>query len=250
MGDALDILNSAWSAIFPDTKLGLSLEDFEAEYCLDLALPLYGESLWGGHPVAMSKPYRHAASQSQIEKRTDELQQTPPFSGSSVEELLNCAFSNLLFSGDNHYDSENVIQSDNVFKSREIFYSRAIHQSKKVVFSGDSIGLENAAACDSSGYSQFVIRAIDSINCSRCFDIYQSGKCSGCLFVSNCYNLHDCILCTNLRSKRYCIGNMQFTEANYRKLRKEIEVALVFEGFRPMYQLAGSTLKEIRDDSR
>ncbi|MBX7138851.1 MAG: hypothetical protein K1X83_12820 [Oligoflexia bacterium] len=242
MRDPLELLNSIWRMIFPGQQLDLSISEFEAAYCADLPLPLFTNSLWNTSAIAVSKPYGHAVSQSELEERSEELQDTPGASGMPLPELLNRAFGNLVFSGDNHYNCEAVLRSDNIFKSREVYGSRSIHDSQKVIFSANSIGLDSAAACDSSGYSQFVIRAIDSINCSRCLDIYQSGRCSGCLFVSNCYDVHDCILCTNLRSKRFCIGNMQFSEEEYRDLRPQIEAALVFNGFNPMYKLAGAAV--------
>jgi len=235
MSDPMKNLCTIWKTLF-GVEPELSLTDFQEDFCADLPLPMFAENLWGGEPVAISKPYRRVVAQNQIAKNVEEMQKTPNGQVNSPDELLSEIFSKLIFSGDNCYDSINVVNSDNVFKSLNVYQSRSVHESKNVIFCTNCVGLENAAACDDSGFSQFVIRAMDSINCSRCLDVYQSGKCSNSIFLSNCYDVHECILCTNLRSKRFCIGNMQFSESAYNELRKQILAKLVFCNFKPMYK--------------
>jgi len=85
------------------------------------------------------------------------------------------------------------------------------------------------------------------INCRDCCDCYQLEKSDLCyesqysvgmnndiyaflsdqscnlLFCYDCEGCNDCLLCTHLRHKRFCIMNEQFTEEEYRKRLTEID---------------------------
>jgi hypothetical protein len=70
--------------------------------------------------------------------------------------------------------------------------------------------------------STFGIRMFDNGGVSNSFEVHWSGKCSNCYFCSNSYDLRDCMFCFSLVSKQYCIGNMQFEEAEYKQLRDKL----------------------------
>ena len=236
MFDAIVRLRHIWQTLFainPD----FYLMDFQKQFCADLSLPILIKNHWNEDLVAASRPFNRIVSQDEIQNSFEVFQETPAGEVKHVSTLLPEIYSNLIFSGSNCYDSSEITDSDNIYKSMNVHYSRGIHQSQNVIFCCHSTGLDNAAACDNSAYSEYVIRAIDSINCSRCFDVYQSAKCSNCFFLGNCYDVHESILCTNLRSKRFCIGNKQFSEDQYQQLKIPILEELVFRKFRPMYDL-------------
>jgi hypothetical protein len=237
MNEALTVLKTIWRVLF-SSEPSVDITTFLNDFCIDVSLPRYVKSVWSEKQVAQSKPYKAIVSQAEIFEKLNEIsEKIPQGRPLPIAELLQKVLPTLIFVGDTHYDSSTVVASDNIYKSLEVYYSRSVHNSKKVLGCANCTGLESAAACDNTGFSQFVIRAMDSINCSRCFDIYQSGKCSNCFFVSNCYDLHESILCTNLRSRRFCIGNMQFTESEYKDLKPKLLEALVFKDFQPMYAL-------------
>jgi hypothetical protein len=64
----------------------------------------------------------------------------------------------------------------------------------------------------------------ECIDCSNCYNLRYSNDCENCIdsyFLSNCKSCKDCIGCINLRHKRYCIFNEQFTKEEYKaKLKK------------------------------
>jgi len=60
----------------------------------------------------------------------------------------------------------------------------------------------------------------DTINCKKCYKIYYSVDCEDCvevLFSKNCIGCSNCFGCVNLRSKNYCIENIQYTKEEYEK---------------------------------
>ncbi|MBX7144558.1 MAG: hypothetical protein K1X79_08925 [Oligoflexia bacterium] len=236
MLDPLQILNKIWKTLF-DADFSGDIPLFQAKFCADIPIPIFQQSISGTDLVASSKPYPRLISQSNLLSQAPDGVTVSPATNQSLDQIVDAALEDICFCGDNVYNSSDISLCDNIFGSTDVHCSRSIHNAQHVVLSANSIGLEYAAACDSSGYSQFVIRAVDSGNCCRCFDIYQSGKCSNAYFISNCYDVHDSILCYNLRSKRYCIGNRQFSQADYNHAKPRVLERLLSSGFRPMYQL-------------
>lgn len=228
-------LSQIWRMIF-DVEQTLSLDMFMRRYSFDIQLTRMGISAWNKQEVTFCRPYQHVIAQSELE----EIEEAP-LSGeksSNITDILRYVLNEQVFCGSNSYESSQVIDSDNIFRSTQVFASRSVFNSKNVLFSANVTDLESCAACDNSGYSQFCIRAFDSGNSSRSFEIYQSDKCSNSFFISNSCDLRDCILCWNLKSKRYCIGNCQYSEAEYQILKKELLNLLIFgDTFVPMYSL-------------
>jgi len=44
---------------------------------------------------------------------------------------------------------------------------------------------------------------------------YNTDECINSYFLKNCVNCQDCIGCINLRNRKYCIWNVQYTKENY-----------------------------------
>jgi len=57
---------------------------------------------------------------------------------------------------------------------------------------------------------------------SRLFFSLESEGCLDSYFLYDCRNCSECILCTNLRNKNYCIENIQHTKEEYLKKKKEL----------------------------
>ena len=57
---------------------------------------------------------------------------------------------------------------------------------------------------------------------SRLFFSRESESCVDSYFLYDCRNCLNCILCTNLRNKSYCIENVQYTREEYLKKKEEL----------------------------
>ena len=67
----------------------------------------------------------------------------------------------------------------------------------------------------------------NSTLCASCYNThfsYDSDECINCTFVTSCLGLHDCLGCVNLRHKRNCIFNKQYTPEEYAKKLKEYDL--------------------------
>ena len=87
----------------------------------------------------------------------------------------------------------------------------------------DSCGSsEFLLASQRSGSSSFCIRTDDSKDCSNSYNVVCSNKIMNSLFIQDCFDLHECMFCSHIASKKYCIANMQFDEEEYFLIKKSI----------------------------
>ena len=66
------------------------------------------------------------------------------------------------------------------------------------------------------------IRVKEGIFCSSSFEVSWSNKISKSMFVHDSFDLYECLFCSHLRSKKYCIANMQFEKEEYDKTKKMV----------------------------
>ena len=119
-------------------------------------------------------------------------------------------------------DSLNVGESDMVMQSENIFHSTNISRSKNILYSDGVFDGEFMAACQRSGNSTYCIRVDDSVRCSNTFGATRSANLTNCIMIHDCGDMQDSMFCTNMNSGRFCIANMQFEEAEYRRLHKQV----------------------------
>ncbi|MBI4836582.1 MAG: hypothetical protein HY817_04965 [Candidatus Abawacabacteria bacterium] len=65
------------------------------------------------------------------------------------------------------------------------------------------------------------------VHCESCYNTnfaLNSKNCADCFFIEDCNDLQDCVLCFNLKHKRYCILNKQYTKEEYQKLLANYEL--------------------------
>ncbi len=119
-------------------------------------------------------------------------------------------------------ESLNVAESDSIDNSQNVYRSQDIKNSKNIVFCDGVGNSEFVAASQRSGAVAFGIRIEDSGDVSNSFGVSWCGKVTNSLFIHDCGDMHDSMFCTNMRGGRFCIANMQFEEAEYRRLREEV----------------------------
>ena len=96
--------------------------------------------------------------------------------------------------------------------------------------------------CENCAYLTMVAHAKDSMDCYRvkesercyeCTGIYKSygckyceeiDACVDCFACRSCWNCSDCVGCINMRGKKYCIFNEQYTKEEYEKKVAEMRL--------------------------
>lgn len=115
--------------------------------------------------------------------------------------------------------SENSVYTNHAATNKNCYMSAVTFDSEDIYYSDWIIGhCRNCVDCSYlMGGSELCYEtyyAWDSYRCSFCDFIK---RCDSVWFCYDCQHCSDCFLCSNLRNKRFCIRNKQYTEADYRK---------------------------------
>lgn len=96
--------------------------------------------------------------------------------------------------------------------------------------------------CENGYYSKWILKTRDFcdsyqlVGCELCYESLYSNACYNCIgtvrsedcrdstFLYDCAGCSDCFQCWNLRHKRFHIQNIEYTEAEYRRLRAAIDL--------------------------
>ena len=120
------------------------------------------------------------------------------------------------------YDSINVSKSDTIYRCENIYRSTDCSDSKNLIYCDSCGNSEYLLASQRSGTCNFCIRCDDSKDCSNSYSVICSNKIINSLFIQDCYDLYECMFCSHIATKKYCIANMQFEEDEYYEIKEKI----------------------------
>lgn len=141
---------------------------------------------------------------------------------SSIDDIIAIWNETNLMSTERVNDSINVSRSDAIYNSENVYNSVDCTGSKNIVWCDAVQHSEFVAASQRSNSLSFCLRTEDSKESSNSFSVIWSAKINNSLFIQDCYDLMDCMFCSHMASKRFCIANMQFEEAEYRQIRDQV----------------------------
>lgn len=124
--------------------------------------------------------------------------------------------------GEKHINSQNVTQSDSILTSSNIYRSSLIGSSKGILLSHHNYFSNYLLACRGNTSCNFGIRVFDSGYCASNYEVRWSNKVSRSYFINDCLDLYECLFCYGIRSKKYCIANMQYEQAEYMKIKEMV----------------------------
>jgi len=205
-------------------KNPFSLEEIKKKFAFDIPLPTKVKcALSGRETWSFSAESDLVASQKAIANRfaQDEwMRKKRPLK--TIEDILKAWQEVNYITAEKEINSKNVAQSDGVYNSSDVYYSVAIFDSKNIVFGYKIFDCNYLLASRDNSSSTLGIRIKESIYCSSSFEISWSSKVSHSLFIHDSFDLYECMFCSHLRSKRYCIANMQFEKEEYFQLKKKV----------------------------
>lgn len=220
---AQQILDKTMGQIF-GYQNPFSLEQFMRKFAFDVNLPkLVTDSTTGEDTWAQSTNPTKFMTLSNARKRSEiDDWMIPKRPLQSLEDVLT-AWNDINFtSTERQIDSINMAKSDNIYNSDMVYYSQDIHFSKNILFCDAIKGSEYLLASQRSHSSVYSCRIEDSKECTQSFSVSWSGKIANSFFIHDSYDLSDCMFCSHIGSKRFCIANMQFEEEEYNALKKQI----------------------------
>jgi hypothetical protein len=88
-------------------------------------------------------------------------------------------------------------------------------------------GPETSDVVDALGifhYSQILYEGIFLEHCYNCRNCYYSSSLTDCSFCYDCKGCSDCFMCVNLRQKKYCIFNKEYSKEEYEQILKSYQL--------------------------
>ena len=220
---ALEITNKIFKGIF-DRGNNYSLDVLLEKYAFDIKLPkqvndsITNEITWADS-INSGKFITNKNMEKQDEKTGWML---PKREIDDLQELIDIWNSINLTTTERVYDSIDVIKSDTIYRCEKIYRCTSCSDSKNLLFCDSCSNSEFLLASQRSSNCNFCIRCDDSKDCSNSYNIICSNKVSNSLFIQDAFDLHECMFCSHISSKRFCIANMQFDEQEYYKIKEKI----------------------------
>ncbi len=188
------------------TKSGLSGKDILALYPPDSPFPVYTEEEWHsdawdplsyGQEVDFSRPFL---------EQVRELDRKVPKSNKSVLAMVN---------------SEYCANASYLKNCYLLFNSNTTEDSAY------GNGVDRCRNCYDNSHLQDCERCYGSFWLTKCYRAYfspRSRDCNDIWFSRNCIGCSNCVGCTNLRTKKYCIFNEQYSPEEYAAKVKEMRL--------------------------
>ncbi len=209
-------------------KNPLTVEQFMQKYAFDVRLPVQvndsttGEITWAqsANPakfITLDRAFKGNPNT----RKEDWMIDTKPLN--SIQDVLNAWQLTNYTTTQRQVDSIDIYESDNISGSENVHRSQDVHNSKNILFCETVMeGCEYLVASQRAQASTYCARIEDSRGCSQSFNVSWSNKIVNSAFVHDSFDLYECLFCSHLTSRKYCVANMQFEEAEYFKIKKMI----------------------------
>lgn len=220
---ALEIINKIFRNIF-DKESHQNLEGILEKYAFDVKLPKQvtdtttNEITWAD---AISSG-KFITLKNMEKKDITTGWMLPKQEVHNLQEIIDIWNTINLTTTERVYDSINVVKSDTIYRCENVYRSTDCTNCKNILFCDSCSDSEFIIASQRSTTSSFCIKVDDSKDCSNSYHVICSNKVSNSIFIQDCFNLHECIFCSHIANKRYCIANMQFEEDEYFVIKKAI----------------------------
>lgn len=220
---AITIVNKIFQNIF-EKQNQYSLDTILEKFAFDVKLPkkvndsttneiTWADAISSGKFITLEN----------MEKRdTDIGWMLPKQNVSNLQEIIDIWNQVNLTTTERVYDSINVVKSDTIYRCENIYQSTDCSDSKNLIYCDSCGNSEFLLASQRSSSSLFCIKVDDSKDCSNSYHVICSNKVSNSFFIQDCFDLYECMFCSHIVSKKFCIANMQFEEEEYFEIKKTI----------------------------
>lgn len=219
----LEIVNKIFKAIFDKENI-YSLDKLLEKFAFDVKLPkqvidsttnqiTWADSISSGKFITNENMEKIDAEKGWL---------IPKKEINNLQELIDVWNTINLTTTERVYDSINVSKSDTIYRCENIYRSTDCSDSKNLIYCDSCGNSEYLLASQRSGTCNFCIRCDDSKDCSNSYSVICSNKIINSLFIQDCYDLYECMFCSHIATKKYCIANMQFEEDEYYEIKEKI----------------------------
>jgi hypothetical protein len=103
----------------------------------------------------------------------------------------------------------------NIYYCEDVYFG-----AKNCAYSNFTSYSENMFGCNAAPFSKFCIHAYHSSNLTRCFEVDGCTNSSDLLFCHNCEGMSNAILCFNVKSMKYAVGNVEVGREQFMRIKK------------------------------
>lgn len=121
-------------------------------------------------------------------------------------------------------NSENCDYCDDSRNCKDCFLSSSILDCEKIHYSYRNLRCNHCVDITYSFDCENCYDILDAKNCYKLFFSSYVENCSNSSFLYDCRNCKDCFMCWNLRDKKYCIRNKQYTKEEYKVQLAQIDL--------------------------
>lgn len=220
---ALEIVNKIFNGVF-EKENNFSVETLLEKFAFDIKLPKQvndsttNEITWADS--INSGRFITNKNMSKKDEKTGWMLAKKEIH--NLQELINIWNTINLTTTERVYDSVNVAKSDTIYRCENVYRSTGCSDSKNIIYCDSCSNCEFLLASQRSGTCNYSIRCDDSKSCSNSYNVICSNKVSNSLFIQDCFDLYECMFCSHIASKKFCIANMQFEEREYFDIKKTI----------------------------
>lgn len=202
-----------------------SMETIKRSLCHNIDLPVEtvcsvtNKKTWVYDP---DENYRILSDAAKMQMNKDAPMMMPKKPLGSMEDVLGAWKEINFLTSEKVVSSQEVAESDSVTTSANVFHSSLVMSSKNIVYSSNLINSNHMVASKGSNSCSMGIRMFDNIYCSSSFEVKWSSKVSKSMFIVDCLDLYECLFCFDIRSKKYCVANIQLEKDEYMKVKAMI----------------------------
>ena len=201
-----------------------TLEQFAQKYAFDVRLPAQvydsttGELTW----ASSTNPTKFITLDNARKRADIDDFMLPKRPINTIQDILQVWGETNYTSTERQLESLNVAESDCIYNCENVYRSQDCNRSKNILFCDSAHDSEFVAAVQRSRDSTFCIRLDDSKFCNNSFSVSWSNKVTNSFFINDCFDLVECMFCSHIAGKQFCIANMQFEEQEYRKIKEQV----------------------------
>lgn len=218
--EALNVVNKVFKLVF-NKENNFSLDELLEKFAFDVKLPkqvndsITNEVTWADS----INSGKFITNKNMEEKDAKEGWMLEKKDVTSLEDIINVWNTINLTTTERVYDSVNVSKSDTIYNCENVYRSSDSNRCKNIIYCDSCGNSEYLIASQRSGTCSFSIRCDDSKDCSNSYNVICSNKVTNSLFIQDCFNLYECMFCSHIANKRFCIANMQFEEDEYYQIK-------------------------------
>lgn len=217
------IVNKIFQAVF-NKDSNFEIDELKDKFAFDIKLPLeVTDSITGEITYASSiNSHKFITNNNMMKKDEEEGWMLPKKDVHSLKELLDIWDSINYTTTERVYNSSNVVMSDPIYNSSNVYNSTDCSKVDKILFCDGIHNSSYVMASQRSDTINYSIRVDDSNTVTNSYNVICSARVSNSFFIQDCSDLFECIFCSHISNKVYCISNMQFTREEYYFLKDKI----------------------------